>query len=183
MILFAGQLLASIFRGVWPGRVDPAVGGLVRRLWHVGCDCSPGVARGRAFQGRVGLSSGRVRGEADQPKAARIWVQAAAIACAQRQVASIHSRVCRALQVMRAATCRTRYRNVAISQRANSEWSVKPMVLVQAIRSIAAMMISSQAELASKALNGKLRRPVALAWRIRSSTRACWRCRSSSPGS
>jgi len=77
-----------------------------------------------------------------------------AIAGAQRQVESMRSRSCRALRVMRAAMCRTRYRNVSISQRARSGLSVNPMTLVQAIRSVAAMMISSQAALASKELNG-----------------------------
>ena len=40
--------------------------------------------------------------------AAQMRVQVEAIAVAIRQVASIASRVCRALRVMRAAMCRTR---------------------------------------------------------------------------
>ena len=43
-----------------------------------------------------------------QPKAVRILCQAVAMITAHRQVASMRSRVRRALRVMRAATCRTR---------------------------------------------------------------------------
>ena len=68
---------------------------------------------------------------------------------AQRQVASMRSRIWRALRVMRAATCSTRYRNVSISQVANPGWSVKPINFDQATRSVAARMISSQAVFAS----------------------------------
>ena len=71
------------------------------------------------------------------------------MAAAQRQVASMRSRIWRALRVMRAATCRTRYRKVSISQVANPGWSVKPINFVQATRSVAARMISSQAAFAS----------------------------------
>jgi len=47
---------------------------------------------------------------------------------------------------MRAATCGTRQRGrLAISQRAGSGYSLKPTSLAQATRSVAAMMISSQA--------------------------------------
>ncbi len=41
---------------------------------------------------------------------------------------------------------------------------MKPISLAQATRSVAAMVISSQALFAWKEWNGKLRRPVALAW-------------------
>jgi len=84
-----------------------------RRAWGVdyagGHDKSPGVAPvGRAFLGRVGLSSRWGRGVGVQVNAARMRVQAVAIALAHRQVVSIASRVRRALRVMWAATCRTR---------------------------------------------------------------------------
>ena len=49
----------------------------------------------------------------------------------------MRSLVCRALLLSRAATCSTRYRNVAISHVARSGSSVKPMSLDQATRSIA----------------------------------------------
>src|SRR6476661_7231798 len=93
------------------------------------------------------------------------------MAVAHRQVASIRNRICRAPRVMRAATCRTRYRKVSISLLARSGWFLNPSSLVQATRSVAAMMISSDAALASDRWQGRLCSPVALAWRIRSSTR------------
>ena len=51
------------------------------------------------------------------------------------------SLVCRAPRVIRAATCSTRYRNVAISQVARSGSSANPRSLVQATRSIAVITI------------------------------------------
>ena len=48
---------------------------------------------------------------------------------------------------------------------------MKPISLAHATRSVAAMTISSHALFASNELNGRLRSPVALASRIRSSTR------------
>ena len=70
--------------------------------------------RGLAF-GSLGQKVTRV-----QVNAARIWCHARAICSAHRQVWSIRSLVCRALLLSRAATCSTRYRNVAISQVARS---------------------------------------------------------------
>src|SRR6478736_2232938 len=70
------------------------------------------------------------------------------MAVAHRQVASIRNRICRAPRVMRAATCRTRYRKVSISLLARSGWFLNPSSLVQATRSVAAMMISSHGALA-----------------------------------
>ena len=80
-------------------------------MWLIiagGYDKAPGVASGvRAFQGwwvfRLVGAGCRV-----QVNAARMRVQAVAIAVAHRQVVSIASRVRRALRVTRAATCRTR---------------------------------------------------------------------------
>ena len=46
---------------------------------------------------------------------------------------------------------------------------------IQAIRSVAVSTICSQAVLKAKSRQGRLRRPVFLAWRMRSCTRACWR--------
>ena len=61
----------------------------------------------------------------------------------------MRSRICRAPRVIRAATCRTRYRKVPISQVARSGCSAKPISLAQATKSVAAKMISSQAAFAS----------------------------------
>ena len=47
-------------------------------------------------------------------------------------------------------------RKAAISQRANPAWSVNPMSWAHATKSVAARMISSQAELESKDWHGKL---------------------------
>ena len=60
---------------------------------------------------------------------------------------------------------------MAISQLDRSVWPWKPISLVQATRSVAARMISSQAAFASNRWHGRLASPVALAWRMRSSTR------------
>jgi hypothetical protein len=63
---------------------------------------------GRVFQGLgsfVVVGAGRSAG---QGKAARMRCQAVAIAAAQRQVASMRSRSCRAPRIKRAATCSTR---------------------------------------------------------------------------
>ena len=70
-----------------------------------------------------------------QVNAARICCHARVICSAHRQVWSIRSLVCRALLLIRAATCRTRYRNVAISHVARSGSSAKPSSLDQATRS------------------------------------------------
>jgi len=59
----------------------------------------------------------------------------------------MRSLVCRALLLIRAATCSTRYRNVAISQVARSGSSVKPRSLDQATRSIAVITISIEPRL------------------------------------
>ena len=58
--------------------------------------------------------------------------------------------------------------------------SKKQMSLDQATRSLAASTHSSQAWFSATCLHGGLRRPAALAWRIRSSTRAWVRWRTSS---
>ena len=62
-------------------------------------------------------------------------------------------------------------------------WSVKPMSLAQATRSVAAHDDFSHAALAPNELNGRFRGPVALACRMRSSTRAFWRWRPCWPAS
>ena len=77
------------------------------QLWQVGVTDRPVSLGGRAFQGRwvfrlVG-SGGLGLGERGADRA-----QAVAIAWAQRQVASMRRRSCRAPRVMRAATCSTR---------------------------------------------------------------------------
>jgi len=82
---------------------------LIARLFGpeacLSCPVSPGRA---GFPGAVGLSWSLGRGCGCQGKAARSRCQAAAMAVAQRQVASIRSRSWRDRRVIRAAVCRTR---------------------------------------------------------------------------
>ena len=54
------------------------------------------------------------------------------------QVSSIRTRTCRAPRVIRAPTCSTRFRNVAISAWASTGVSVKPRISAQHTRSVAA---------------------------------------------
>jgi hypothetical protein len=80
--------------------------GLSRR-WRAcwGGPVSPGGAGFPRASGSF-VSIGRLVG--GQSKAVRMVCQAVAMMAAQRQVASMRSRTCRAPWVMRAATCSTR---------------------------------------------------------------------------
>src|SRR5258705_5990510 len=113
----------------------------------------------RAFPAPVGSSGRGGRRRGGYVKAACSRCHPSEMAVAHRQVASIRIRICRAPRVMRAATCRTRYRKVSISLLARSGWSLNPSSLVQATRSVAAMMISSHAALASDRWQGRLASP------------------------
>src|SRR5260370_41784273 len=92
----------------------------------------------RAFQGRWG-SSGRLDGSVwCQGKAARSRCQAWEMAGAQRQVASMRSRVWRAGRVMGAGACRTREREVSDLQRAGFGGAGEPRSFGQATGEVAA---------------------------------------------
>src|ERR1700730_13982241 len=102
------QALASILHA---GLVGSGVAG-AGWLWGViapgGHDCWAGVARWAGVPGPVGflgsVGRGGVVSGGGGPKSLPGWGDGVA----QRQVASMRSRVWRAARVMRAATCRTR---------------------------------------------------------------------------
>ena len=111
---------------------------------------------------------------------AAMLAKTATIAAAQGQVEGSRSRRRRLPWVSLAGTCRNRYRSALGSQEARGLASpVRASRRVQATRSAAMAVSSSQAALIAKCREGKRPRPESLACRMRSSTRAWARCRAS----